>query len=254
MRSIWCSSPSSSGTPRPRSEERIALDGRYPALRSRSARRFRRCGTVPWVRATWRRRCSRRHSWGPRSRRRKSAACDWSIGMTDHCRTDRSTDRLCLHRLRIVITPIVSGMAVFIVGLQLGIVGIGEVLDVEHETLPVFPIHLMVTISTVGVCMALSIWGRGVWKLVCSIIGLGFGMTAAVVGRADRPGETGRRGELGLDRTAASVAFRPWFRYRFAAGLYCGRCRRGVSRGRRGDNLLSASTTRRGDIRTWQYP
>ncbi|HEY6440554.1 MAG TPA: solute carrier family 23 protein [Acetobacteraceae bacterium] len=92
----------------------------------------------------------------------------------------------CLHRLRIIITPVVSGMTVFIVGLQLGIIGIGEVLDVEHEMLPVFPIHLMVTISTLALCMALSIWGRGVWKLVCSIIGLGFGMAAAsVVGLID---------------------------------------------------------------------
>jgi xanthine/uracil permease len=85
----------------------------------------------------------------------------------------------CLHRLRIIITPVVSGLTVFIVGLQLGIIGIGEVLDVEHEMLPAFPIHLMVTISILVLCMALSIWGRGVWKLICSIIGLGFGMAAA---------------------------------------------------------------------------
>ena len=88
---------------------------------------------------------------------------------------------LTLQRLRLVITPIVSGMAVFIVGLQLGIVGIGEVLDVPHETLPAFPIHLMVTVSTLAVCMALSIWGRGVWKLLCSFLGLVFGMTAAAM-------------------------------------------------------------------------
>jgi NCS2 family nucleobase:cation symporter-2 len=85
----------------------------------------------------------------------------------------------CLHRLRIVITPIISGLAVFIVGLQLGIVGIGEVLDVRHEALPAFPLHLLVTLSTVAVCMALSIWGRGVWKLLCSILGLSVGMSAA---------------------------------------------------------------------------
>jgi xanthine/uracil permease len=33
---------------------------------------------------------------------------------------------LCLARLRIVITLVISGLAVFIVGLQLGIVGIGQ--------------------------------------------------------------------------------------------------------------------------------
>jgi xanthine permease XanP len=81
----------------------------------------------------------------------------------------------CLHRLRIVTTPTISGLAVFIVGLQLGIVGIGEVLDVQHETLPALPLQP----STVAVCMALSIWGRGAWKLLCSILGLSIGMSAA---------------------------------------------------------------------------
>jgi NCS2 family nucleobase:cation symporter-2 len=102
-------------------------------------------------------------------------------GMTIFAGLIETLIALTLQRLRLVITPIVSGMAVFIVGLQLGIVGIGEVLDVPHETLPVFPIHLMVTVSTLAVCMALSIWGRGVWKLLCSFLGLVFGMTAAAM-------------------------------------------------------------------------
>lgn len=84
-----------------------------------------------------------------------------------------------LRRLRLIITPVVSGMSVFIVGLQLGIVGVSELLDVEHEALPAFPIHLLVAFTTLAACMALSIWGRGVVKLLCSTVGLSAGMLAA---------------------------------------------------------------------------
>jgi xanthine permease XanP len=84
-----------------------------------------------------------------------------------------------LRRLRVVITPVVSGMTVFIVGMELGIVGIGEVLDVGHEMAPSFPIHLAVAASVLVICIALNIWGRGVWRLICSILGLAVGLVAA---------------------------------------------------------------------------
>jgi NCS2 family nucleobase:cation symporter-2 len=88
---------------------------------------------------------------------------------------------ISLHRLRLVVTPVISGLTVFVIGLQLGIVGIGEVLDVQHEGLPAFPLHLLVTTLTLAVCVALSIWGRGPWKLLCSMFGLAIGMLAATV-------------------------------------------------------------------------
>ena len=73
---------------------------------------------------------------------------------------------LSLNRLRLVVTPILSGLTVFVVGLQLGVVGIGEFLDVRHEALPAFPLHFMVTVLTLSSCIALSIWGRGTLKAV----------------------------------------------------------------------------------------
>ena len=86
---------------------------------------------------------------------------------------------LALNRLRIVITPVLSGLTVFVVGLQLGIVGIGETLDVQHEALPGFPLHLLVATGTLLTCVALSIWGRGILKLVCTLVGLLVGMAGA---------------------------------------------------------------------------
>ena len=88
---------------------------------------------------------------------------------------------LLLTHLRVVITPVLSGLTVFVVGLQLGVVGIGQMLDVHHEALPSFHWHLMVTILTLAVCVGLSIWGKGTLKLLCSMLGLIVGMVAATL-------------------------------------------------------------------------
>ena len=96
---------------------------------------------------------------------------------------------LLLQRLRLLITPILSGLTVLIVGLQLGLVGIGELLDVKDEHQPFFDHHLIVTTMTLAVSVYLSIWGRGVWKMACSLLGLVVGMIGAylvgIVGTAD---------------------------------------------------------------------
>jgi xanthine permease XanP len=93
---------------------------------------------------------------------------------------------LALRRLQVVITPVVSGLTVFVVGLQLGVVGIGETLDVRHEALLAYPLHLSVTTLTLAVCVGLSIWGRGTLKLLCSSLGLIAGMaSASVIGLID---------------------------------------------------------------------
>jgi xanthine permease XanP len=93
---------------------------------------------------------------------------------------------LALNRLRAVITPVLSGLTVFVVGLELGVVGIGETLDVADQALPTFPFHLIVTTLTLMVCVGLSIWGRGTLKLLCSSLGLIAGMAAAsVIGLID---------------------------------------------------------------------
>src|SRR5712675_2230292 len=43
---------------------------------------------------------------------------------------------LALNRLRVVVTPVLSGLTVFVVGLQLGVVGIGAALDVRYVKMP----------------------------------------------------------------------------------------------------------------------
>jgi len=86
---------------------------------------------------------------------------------------------LLFKRLRVLITPVLSGLTVFVVGLELGVVGVGETLDVRHEDLPAFPLHVTVAMLTLFVPICLSIWGRGALKLLCTLCGLAVGMIGA---------------------------------------------------------------------------
>jgi len=112
---------------------------------------------------------------------------------------------LALRRLQMVITPVLSGLTVFVVGLQLGVLGIGQTLDVRHEALPAYPFHLSVTMLTLAVCVGLSIWGRGTLKLLCSSLGLIAGMaSASAIGLIDPAGlaAIGRAAWVALPRPA----------------------------------------------------
>src|SRR5262249_36781819 len=88
---------------------------------------------------------------------------------------------LLLTRLRIIITPVVSGLSVFIVGLQLGTLGIGRFLAVANQLRETYRHDLIVAILTLAVPVALSIWGQGPLKLLCSLCGLVAGMVIALV-------------------------------------------------------------------------
>lgn len=103
---------------------------------------------------------------------------------------------LAINRLRLVVTPVLSGLTVFVVGLQLGVVGIGEFLDVGHRALPAFPLHLVVTVLTLSSCIALSIWGRGTMKLLCSLIGLLAGLGGGWLVGLVTPGEFTAAGHI----------------------------------------------------------
>ena len=105
------------------------------------------------------------------------------FGMTLLAGLAEVTFGLLLTRLRVIVTPVLSGLSVFIVGLQLGVVGIGQMLDARHEHLATYGLHLSASVATLAVCVGLSIWGRGSAKLLCSSVGLAVGMAlAAAVG------------------------------------------------------------------------
>jgi xanthine permease XanP len=103
------------------------------------------------------------------------------FGMTLFAGAVEVLTAIVLKRLRVLITPVLSGLTVFVVGLELGVVGIGETLDVAHEGLPTFPLHVTVAALTLLAPICLSIWGRGALKLLCSLCGLAVGMIGAAL-------------------------------------------------------------------------
>jgi NCS2 family nucleobase:cation symporter-2 len=85
-----------------------------------------------------------------------------------------------LRKLRALFPPAISGFIVVIVGLQLGIIGIGDLLGVEHIHRPGFHYHLMIGGLTLATMCGLSVWGRGVARLICSLLGVVIGMLLSV--------------------------------------------------------------------------
>jgi xanthine permease XanP len=86
-----------------------------------------------------------------------------------------------LRRLRTLFPAAISGFIVAIVGLQLGVIGIGDLLGVEHIERPTFDEHLAVGVLTLATMCAFSVWGRGVVRSICSMIGILVGMAGSVV-------------------------------------------------------------------------
>lgn len=117
---------------------------------------------------------------------------------------------VAFRRLRIIMTPVLSGLTVFVVGLQLGIVGIGETLDVVHERLPGYPLHVAVAFGTLAIAVALSIWGRGTWRLIGTMVGLAAGMIGATAIGLLAPAPlaaVGHSGWLALPHPIGSLTF-----------------------------------------------
>ncbi len=84
-----------------------------------------------------------------------------------------------LHRLRALFPPAISGFIVAIVGIQLGVIGIGDLLGVDHADRPQFHDHLVVGFATLATVVGLSVWGRGVMRLICSMLGIVVGMAGS---------------------------------------------------------------------------
>jgi NCS2 family nucleobase:cation symporter-2 len=86
----------------------------------------------------------------------------------------------CLHRLRALFPPAVSGLIVAVVGIELGLVGIDQLLGVEDYRSPDFHRHLAVAFLTLAVAVGSSVWARGLMRLMCSAIAIAIGSAAAL--------------------------------------------------------------------------
>lgn len=86
---------------------------------------------------------------------------------------------LLLRQLALVVTPILSGLTLLMVGLELGLAGMAQALDIGERSDASFTAHVFTGVLTLLVVVSLSIWGRGAWKMACTLLGLTCG---AIVG------------------------------------------------------------------------
>jgi xanthine permease XanP len=84
-----------------------------------------------------------------------------------------------LPRLRKIFPPVVSGFIVMAVGAELGLIGVQGFLGVKDIHDPQLASHLFVAGSTLAIMVGFGIWGRGLPRLVCGLIGLTCGVILA---------------------------------------------------------------------------
>jgi xanthine permease XanP len=104
-----------------------------------------------------------------------------------------------LPRMRRVFPPVVSGFIVIAVGVELGLIGVRGILGISDLHDPNLPTHIGAAGLALAVMVGFGVWGKGLPRLLCSLIGLALGMAIAVaVGMV-----TGK--------DVAIIASRPWF-------------------------------------------
>lgn len=84
-----------------------------------------------------------------------------------------------LNRLRPVFPPEVSGLVIFVIGLSGGIAGLRAMLD--EKAAPVSTEEWWIAGVTLATMIALNVWGKGMARMLCALIGLAIGYIAAGV-------------------------------------------------------------------------
>lgn len=87
-----------------------------------------------------------------------------------------------LTKLRVIFQPIISGFTVLVVGVQLGLVGLTEALDISGEASAAYWQHVTVALVTLIIAVSFSIWGRGILRLMSVMFGVIAGLAAAFAG------------------------------------------------------------------------
>jgi NCS2 family nucleobase:cation symporter-2 len=82
-----------------------------------------------------------------------------------------------LNRSRAIFPPEVSGLVIFIIGLSGGIAGLRALFG--QDAAPVMPSEWSVGILTLGIMIALNVWGQGWAHMFGALVGLVVGYIAA---------------------------------------------------------------------------
>jgi xanthine permease XanP len=101
------------------------------------------------------------------------------FGMTIFAGALESALAPLLHRLRAIFPPEISGVIVLMIGISAGMGGLRSL--VGATAAPVEPAEWWVAGITLATMVALNVWGTGVTRMLCALIGLAVGYVAAGV-------------------------------------------------------------------------
>jgi NCS2 family nucleobase:cation symporter-2 len=101
------------------------------------------------------------------------------FGMTLFAGLLEATLAPLLNRLRPIFPPEVSGLVIFVIGLSGGIAGLRAMLG--DKAAPVTSEEWWIAGVTLGTMIALNVWGKGMARMLCALIGLAIGYVAAVL-------------------------------------------------------------------------
>ena len=119
-----------------------------------------------------------------------------------------------LQRLRSIFPPEISGVVIFMVGMSAGLAGLRSLLGLQAA--PVVPAEWWVAGITLSTMVALNVWGKGIVRMLCTLIGLLAGYAAAGLcrpRRRQRDGHGRPRADFRVCRTSGR------FRGRSTSGL-----------------------------------
>ena len=99
------------------------------------------------------------------------------FGMTIFAGALESALAPLLHRLRAIFPPEISGVIILMIGVSAGMGGLRSL--VGPTAAPVMPAEWWVAGITLATMVALNVWGTGVARMLCALIGLAVGYAAA---------------------------------------------------------------------------
>lgn len=101
-------------------------------------------------------------------------------GMTVFAGIVEITMSILLPRIRVVFQPMISGLIILMVGIELGLIGMDHLLDIKEQGSTSYLPHIAVALATFSAAVGLSIWGRGALRLMCSLLALIVGVSLAL--------------------------------------------------------------------------
>ncbi len=102
-----------------------------------------------------------------------------------------------LDRMRAIFPPEISGLVIFMIGVTGGIAGLRAL--VGPNAAPVVAEEWWVVLITLGTMAAVNVWGKGMARMLCALVGLAVGYATALLSGLVGPAEL------------AVLAEAPWF-------------------------------------------